>query len=304
MALRYIKLWAKRRGLYSNVLGYFGGVAWALMVARICQLLPHATVSVVVVKFFDIYSEWQWPHPITLKPIERTESLVPAWNPATVPTDQRHLMPIITPAFPSMCATHNVTRMNQAVITTELVRAAKISRKIMRGTSTWDILVKDPNYFKLHKHYIQIVLCSEFESEQHEWIGFVESKLRSLAASLEQVEEVGFVQTNPFNFSSTHYCQNEGEVQSVREGNLKLALEPVSNGTLSKTIYTTAFYLGIIPATPTENYFHSAESDALLADFELKLKKAGEIPATSSLKVLTLLRRDLPSNVFITPSYI
>jgi poly(A) polymerase Pap1 len=35
------------------------------------------------------------------------------------PADRAHRMPIITPAYPSMCATHNVTQSTQMIMTEE-----------------------------------------------------------------------------------------------------------------------------------------------------------------------------------------
>ena len=54
-------------GVYSNVLGYLGGVSWAMLVARTCQLYPNATASTLVEKFFLVFSKWTWPAPVYLK---------------------------------------------------------------------------------------------------------------------------------------------------------------------------------------------------------------------------------------------
>lgn len=60
-ALRTIKLWAERRGIYSNVVGYLGGVNWAILVAFTCKLFPKANASMIVEKFFLVSCQHQMP---------------------------------------------------------------------------------------------------------------------------------------------------------------------------------------------------------------------------------------------------
>ncbi|KAM9108888.1 LOW QUALITY PROTEIN: poly(A) polymerase alpha-like [Megaptera novaeangliae] len=58
LTLRAIKLWAKHHNTYSNILGFLGGVSWAMLVARTCQLYPNAIASTLVHKFFLVFSKW------------------------------------------------------------------------------------------------------------------------------------------------------------------------------------------------------------------------------------------------------
>lgn len=69
------------RATYANVVGFPGGIAWALMVARVCQLYPMANAAMVVSKFFNIMKGWPWPRPVMIKNIEDGALHVKIWNP-------------------------------------------------------------------------------------------------------------------------------------------------------------------------------------------------------------------------------
>ena len=61
-----VKHWARVNGIYANVLGFLGGVNWAILVARICQLYPCALPSALFCCFFRVFHQSKWPTPILL----------------------------------------------------------------------------------------------------------------------------------------------------------------------------------------------------------------------------------------------
>ncbi|KAH8585258.1 pap2p poly A polymerase [Cryptosporidium sp. chipmunk genotype I] len=190
-ALRFVKHWSKARGIYSNVLGYLGGISWAILTARICQLYPNAAPSQIINRFFYIYKTWQWKNPVILCEIKEVPKNTPGlmgfrvWNPNLNPQDRAHVMPIITPAFPSMNSTHNVTHTTLRVITDELQRAYQIIQDIENDKATWHDVWSPFLFFEKHKHFIQIKMLSNNEQAFHKWIGWIESKLRFLVRKLE-----------------------------------------------------------------------------------------------------------------------
>ena len=48
---------AQRRGLYSNAMGYLGGINLAIMVARICQRNKNRHPAALLSQFFTFYSQ-------------------------------------------------------------------------------------------------------------------------------------------------------------------------------------------------------------------------------------------------------
>ncbi|UJR23709.1 hypothetical protein I4U23_026690 [Adineta vaga] len=184
--LRAIKLWAKKNGLYSNALGFFGGVTWAMLVARICQLYPNAVAATLVHKFFLVYSHWEWPTPVLLKPVNDCQYGFPVWDPMTNASDRYHLMPIITPAYPQQNSTHNVTQSTQKIIVQEIKRGLEIVNDVMTAKSEWKQLFIGTPFFQRYKHFIILLLSAPDQNQFLEWNGLVEAKIRILIGNLER----------------------------------------------------------------------------------------------------------------------
>ncbi|KRH91870.1 Poly(A) polymerase, nucleotidyltransferase, partial [Pseudoloma neurophilia] len=121
--LRCIKYWSKRRQINGHLFGYPGGIAYAILVARICQLFPNYDEINLINKFFELYKDWKWPIPVQLNKIENMNYNFKIWDPTNNPSDRFHKMPIITPAYPAMCSTHNIFSSTLKRFKDECVRA-------------------------------------------------------------------------------------------------------------------------------------------------------------------------------------
>ncbi|NXJ41383.1 PAPOG polymerase, partial [Ciconia maguari] len=200
LTLRAIKLWAKRRGIYSNMLGFLGGVSWAMLVARTCQLYPNALASTLVNKFFLVFSKWEWPNPVLLKQPEESNLNLPVWDPRVNPSDRYHVMPIITPAYPQQNSTYNVSTSTRAVMIEEFKHGLTVTNEILQGKSDWSKLFEPLNFFQKYKHYIVLTASAVTEEHHLKWIGLVESKIRVLVGSLERNEFITIAHVKPQSF--------------------------------------------------------------------------------------------------------
>ena len=97
-------------------------------------------------------------------------------------------MPIITPAYPAMCATHDVTASTQMVMTEEFKKGAPgtlavyfnkcdlsflpgadIVNKIIVGSADWAELFTKHDFFHKYRYYLQIIASTGDHYLQSMW---------------------------------------------------------------------------------------------------------------------------------------
>ncbi|KAJ1294291.1 hypothetical protein BS78_01G134900 [Paspalum vaginatum] len=184
--LRFIRYWGKRRGVYSNVMGFLGGINWAILVGRICQLYPNASPSMLISRFFRVYSKWKWPNPVMLCHIEEGYLGLPVWDPRRNYRDRGHQMPIITPAYPCMNSSYNVSVSTRYVMIQEFTRAFEICQAIDEGKADWNTLCEPYPFFESYKNYLEVNITARNEDDLRNWKGWVESRLRTLVLKIER----------------------------------------------------------------------------------------------------------------------
>ncbi|KAM2016281.1 hypothetical protein ACFX16_046713 [Malus domestica] len=195
--LRCLKFWAKRRGVYSNVTGFLGGVNWALLVARVCQLYPNAVPSMLVSRFFRVYTQWRWPNPVMLCPIEEDELGFSVWDPRRYPRDRTHHMPIITPAYPCMNSSYNVSQSTLRVMVEQFCYGNKICEEVELNKAQWCALFEPYLFFESYKNYLQVDIVAADVDDLRAWKGWVESRLRQLTLMIER-DTLGMLQCHPY----------------------------------------------------------------------------------------------------------
>jgi len=274
MTLRAIKFWAKRRGIYSNVMGFLGGISWALLVARICQLYPNASPSTLISRFFRVYEMWKWPNPVLLCTIQDANLGLKVWNPKVNQKDKLHLMPIITPAYPSMNSTYNVSESSLFAMKQEFTRGRQICDKIEKQEAPWNDLFEKTDFFERYKAYVQVDVSAASEPEHRLWEGWVESKLRFLILNLEQTPNVKFAHPYPSSFE-----------------NHTIEQEKITN-------YLSSFFMGLTLNFTNTSGPKTVDLTPAVSDFTTAVKEWGVRTPSMEIKVKYLRRSDLPLSVF------
>ena len=114
VCLRAVRHWFRMRGLYSNKMGFLGGVNFAILVTAVSQLFPRAAPCSMVQAFFRVFSTWEWrDQPVYVCQAYSSPIGLEQWG--DNPEDNAQYMKIITPAYPVSNSSYNVTRFTLEV---------------------------------------------------------------------------------------------------------------------------------------------------------------------------------------------
>jgi len=204
LTLRAVKLWAKKRGVYSNAMGYLGGVAWAILVAKVCQLYPKYRANILIRKFFEVYSNWDWNQPIQINEIKEDVGFscpIVAWKNENKEKDHCPFY-IITPAFPAQNTNPNTNQILRRVLQDEFTLFKEYTEKIditkNDNEYTWKGLFQNSNLLEGFDYFLEIDTLSHEKEDFKAWDGLVESQIRKLVIGFIDLVQI---KLRPFSLS-------------------------------------------------------------------------------------------------------
>jgi poly(A) polymerase len=177
-----IKRWASAKGLNSNRMGFLGGHAWTIMLTRVAQSNPRASIFGLVSAFFATYSEWDFrTNPVTVL-------VRPAIGYSHV--SKKEPVCVITCSPPYKNITRNATHSSRRVLITELQKAHSLTAAGGNAQEILQELWKPSDFFKSHSTYLQVNFAAATYKEYSHFAGQIESRLVQLLLLLESTPVV------------------------------------------------------------------------------------------------------------------
>jgi hypothetical protein len=178
VALRVLRTWAKRRGVYNNKAGYFGGVNLALLLLTV--LTATRTADELLTAFFARFAKWDWKVPIEIV-TDHDESACPVYLQAkewSKASSARDAVVLLTPCYPRFNSMYSAMPCTRDVMRRELVRAAALAPE-------WRLVCAPLVALATCQRFLRVVLTGTVQ-----WVGYMQTQVRFLVQYLSN-EELG-----------------------------------------------------------------------------------------------------------------
>jgi len=187
--LRFVRYWARQRGVYGHYLGFLGGTAWAICCARICQMNPHLELSQLAARFFRTLSRWDWRQPVALLPIGAGGQPAPDHSTTGLVTGSFSTasMAVILPLEPPLPATPHITETTARIVQKELRRGYKMVQQVELSRSHWADVYATARFFQRHRHYLEFDFVASSEAVLSAWLAWGKQQMQDLVHLFESM---------------------------------------------------------------------------------------------------------------------
>lgn len=181
--LRFIKLWAQHNNIHNTIFGYFGGIAWMILVAFICVNSPNVRQpSQLICMFFHVFAKWNW----SLSPVYITKT----WQ--DVGSQQNAEAIILTPIESTQNAAYAVTKFALKNITIALRHSASLLyHKQPPSNEAFGKLLQNKSIIETRPYNYHLKL--EIFENTFADIGCVDARIKQLIISLQNVPSIRLV---------------------------------------------------------------------------------------------------------------
>jgi poly(A) polymerase len=195
LALRYLRLWAQRRAIYSNKCGYFGGVNLSLLTCFVALRRPAAVAAALVGHVFAFFAGWRWSKATTVAFIDDT-TRCPAWlrsfEWSPVRTDA---MVVLTPCFPRTNSMFSASDYTRNILQNEFRRgsryfgaglqggwaqAAATGGDVAAAVSFLGAVCRPYPGLACCPRFVRVTITTEDTPVGRTWQGYVEAQIRYL----------------------------------------------------------------------------------------------------------------------------
>lgn len=184
--LRFVRYWAKTRGVYGGFLGFPGGMAWAICCARICRMYPSIELPQLAARFFRTLSRWDWRQPLAL-------DNSPAPGPTNIGSPQVPgvtgpcSMVVLLPVGSGITATSQVSETTMKITQKEVRRGYKLVQQVELARALWVDVYKEARFFQRHRHYLEFDFMARTEAIQASWIQWGRLQIQDLVRLFESL---------------------------------------------------------------------------------------------------------------------
>jgi len=182
--LRFARYWAKQRGVYGSYFGFMGGTAWAICVARVCQMQPEADLAQLAAHFFKVLSQWNWQEPLCLLP-DGTSRQITHTVPASCVNVSGATISVLLPVGNSVSATPSVTDTTTKISQKELQHGFRRTKQVELVCAQWEKVCSTAGFFQRYRNYIELDFMASSPEVFASWLSWGKQQTQNLVPLFE-----------------------------------------------------------------------------------------------------------------------